>query len=41
VILLYLAALLVVLIAMNIFLVRAIRAEKRREAEERRLKSHR
>jgi len=40
VILLYLAALLVVLIAMNIFLVRAIRSEKRREAEERRLKSH-
>jgi hypothetical protein len=40
VILLYVAALLAALVAMNIFLVRTIRAEKRRQQEERRRKSH-
>jgi hypothetical protein len=41
VILLYLAGLLLALIVMNVFLVRAIRAEKRRQADERRVKSRR
>ena len=40
-ILLYLAGMLLVLIGINLVLVRSIRAEKRREADERRLKSHR
>ena len=39
--LLYLGGLLLALIAVNVFIVRSIRAEKRREAEERRLKSRR
>jgi hypothetical protein len=41
VILLYLAGLLLALIVMNVFLVRTIRAEKRRQADERRVKSRR
>jgi hypothetical protein len=38
---LYLGGLLVALIAVNVLLVRTLRAERRREAEERRLKSGR
>jgi sensor domain CHASE-containing protein len=37
----YLGGLLLALIAVNVLIVRTIRAEKRREAEERRLKSQR
>jgi hypothetical protein len=39
--LLYLGGLLLALIVVNVFIVRTIRAEKRREAEEQRLKSRR
>jgi hypothetical protein len=38
---LYLGGLLLALVAINVLLVRAIRAEKRRQAEERRFKSRR
>jgi hypothetical protein len=39
--LLYLGGLLLALIAVNVLIIRTIRAEKRRDADERRTKSHR